>query len=405
MRSLKIFYAVAISLLIIYLVAEYNKPKPTDWRPTLSYNDKIPFGTYIMYREVKGLFPGAQIKGTNNAFHDQFRDSSAISSNYIIIANEVTFNKYDFAALRKYLEKGNTAFVATSAFPRTVGASRNVLADTLKIETNEYIIKQRITHLNFTNPVLHQTRDYKFDNGIASDYFSRLDTTRAIVLGRNEAGYANFVCYKFGKGSLFLCANPELFTNYSLLTDQGADYAAKALSYMPVKPVIYWDHLQNGDISEDSSPLRVFFSSKSLEWAYYISIAAMVIFILYEMKRRQRIIPVIEPLKNSTVDFVNVVGQVYYEQRNNVNISQKKVLFFLEHLRARYFLKTNILDAGFAEKLSQKTGIEMSFSKDLVGQLNYINSQNHISDNELILLNQLIEQFYIKSGDNGRRII
>ena len=104
--------------------------------------------------------------------------------------------------------------------------------------------------------------------------------------------------------------------------------------------------------------MRVFFSHASLQWAYYISLFGMVIFVLYEMKRRQRIIPVIEPLKNSTVEFVNVVGQVYYEQRNNMNIAQKKILFFLEHLRTKYYLKTNPLDQEFIERLSQKTGIE-----------------------------------------------
>src|SRR6202007_303224 len=155
-------------------------------------------------------------------------------------------------------------------------------------------------------------------------------------------------------------ANPLLFTNYSILDNQGDDYVSKALSYLPAQSTIYWDELQNGDIMEDPSPMRVFFAHPALQWAYYISLFGLIIFVLYEKKRRQRIIPIIEPLKNSTVEFVNVVGQVYYEQRDNRNIAQKKIVYFKEHLRSRYFLKTDIMDKEFIERLSQKTGVPLS---------------------------------------------
>jgi hypothetical protein len=43
MKDFKIYIIIASVLLGIYLVAEYNKPKPTNWSPTLFYGDKIPF--------------------------------------------------------------------------------------------------------------------------------------------------------------------------------------------------------------------------------------------------------------------------------------------------------------------------------------------------------------------------
>ena len=36
--------------LCIYLVAQYNKPSPINWQPTLYYQDKIPFGTYVLHQ-------------------------------------------------------------------------------------------------------------------------------------------------------------------------------------------------------------------------------------------------------------------------------------------------------------------------------------------------------------------
>lgn len=395
MKSFRIYLGIGIVLLLLYILAEYNKPAPLNWQPTLSYQDKIPFGTYISYNELHQVFPESKVVNTNENFYDLFHGKNVPASNYLIVTNAIRFTKYDFSELKSYIKKGNSVFIAAKQFAESMGSSDTV-SDSWNVNVSVRYTLDSIG-LNFTNKNLKRAQDYKFDRGIANYYFNQFDTTKAVVLAKNQYGNATLIRYQFGKGYLYLCTNPGIFTNYSLLNDHGADYMAKALSYLPPQPTIYWDHYQNGDIAVDESPLRVFFNHPSLEWAYYISLFGMIIFILYEVKRRQRIIPVIEPLKNSTVQFVNVVGQVYYEQRNNMNIARKKILFFLEHIRAKYFLRTNTLNAEFAEKLAHKTGIEISFIKDVIGHINYVTVQRQINDHELILLNQLIEQFYIKS--------
>ena len=389
MRDFKIYMIVASLLLTIYLVAQYNKPSAIDWKPSLYYNDKIPFGTFILYKQLNRFFPNAQITRTNKNFYDLFHGKADSGSNYLIVSHVINFSKYDYEELTNYLKKGNSAFF--SAFDWT-----GLMADTLKIQSNgEY--QKKTTGVNFTNSRLKQAADYKLPQDVGDQYFSRFDTAHAVVLGTNEHGKANFISFKFGKGTLYLLANPAVFTNIDLLNRDGAEYAAKALSYLPAQSQVYWDEYQNGDIMEDESPMRVFFSHTSLQWAYYLTIFSLLLFVFYEMKRRQRIIPVVEPLKNSTVDFVNVVGQVYYEQRNNQNIAHKKITFFLEHLRTLFYLKTNVLDMEFINRLSQKTGIDSSFATELVNHINYINVQPRVSDHELILLNQLIEKFYTQS--------
>jgi len=386
MRSFKILLGIGFALIVVYIVAEYNRPRPLNWQPTLSYEDKIPYGTYILYNELHQVFPGSKLVGTNEDFYDQFHDNPDSSSNYLIIANAVNLSRFDFKELSNYVSAGNSVFIAAESFGK--------LGDTLNFETNSKT--GNVMYINFTNPKLKTAKGYRFDNAVAGNYFSRFDTAKATVLAKNENNKTTLLKYRFGQGSLFLCADPKIFTNYGLLNTDGADFSAKALSYMPVRSVIYWDHLQNGDYVEDESPVRVFFRYPSLKWAYYTTLVGLLIFILYEKKRRQRIIPVIEPLKNTSVDFVKVVGQVYYEQRNNANLAQKKILYFLEYVRTNYYLKTNFLDQEFIDKLAQKTGIERSFTDDLVMHIHYIRGQR-VSDAELIKLNELIEQFYQKT--------
>jgi hypothetical protein len=389
MRDFKIYLSIASILMVVYLVAEYNKPVPVNWSPTLYYNDKVPFGTYIFYQQLKQIYPGANVIKTNGSIYKVLHDTTTTPGNYLVIAKNVTMNKADFNELTKYIKAGNSVFLSALSFS-------GVLADTLDITTSTEFNKGNAT-LNFENPRLKQANNYNFSRDISNKYFSDFDTTKATVIGRNNYGHTNYLSFAFGKGKLYLCANPLIFSNYGLLTGQGADYAAKALSYLPVTTNVYWDEYQNGDIEGDESPMRVFFGNPNLQWAYYLSLFGMIVFVLYEMKRRQRIIPVIEPLKNSTVEFVNVVGQVYYEKRDNANIAHKNVLYFLSHVRDEYRIKTNKLDKEFIENLTTKLNLDPLFATQLVNYLQYLSVQTRVDDHELIELNKLIEQFYIKS--------
>jgi hypothetical protein len=394
MKDFKIYIAIASILLIVYLVAQYNKPSPVNWQSTLAKNDKIPFGTYILHNQLNDLYPDADIINTNKSLYNVFHKDSVQEGNYIIIAKTINLNKFDFDELMKYIKAGNSVFM--SAFDW-----RGYLADSLKIESRAEYAKKNVS-LNFVNSKLKAPQNYVFNRDIANQYFSSIDTAKATVLAQNYAGHCTFASYSFGKGHLYLCATPAMFTNYSLLTKQGADFTGKALSYMPEAYNVYWDQFQNGDIPEDVSPLRVFFGNPSLQWAYYLSLFGILIFVFYEMKRRQRIIPIIEPLKNSTLDFVTVVGQVYYEKRDNANIAHKKAIYILEHIRGYYRLKTGKLDDEFTAMLTKKTGLDSGFITDLVHTLLFISAQHQVTDHELIRLNKLIEKFYSQTGYNGK---
>jgi hypothetical protein len=64
-RSFIIIFSV---LFILYVVAEINKPKPIDWTVTISRNDKNPYGGYIIYSQLKYIFPAAAIQSFVHPF-------------------------------------------------------------------------------------------------------------------------------------------------------------------------------------------------------------------------------------------------------------------------------------------------------------------------------------------------
>ncbi|MGZ3763447.1 MAG: DUF4350 domain-containing protein [Mucilaginibacter sp.] len=391
MKDFKIYIIIASLLLTIYFVVEFNQPKVVVWTPTYSKEDKIPFGTYILFNRINDIFPGDSIKVFREPVYNVINDHQINSATYIIIADQVNLNEYDISKLKSFIKKGNDVFISAQYFGEKFKKD-------FKLETDFNYGPDSISDkIHFVNKHLDQNKKYPLRKNQNDVYFSEIDTANAVSLAQNDSLKSTFIKYSFGKGNLYLSSNPQFFTNYGLINADGAEYVAKVLSYLKNNKMILWDEYYSKGREGDESIMRVFFRSRPLKWAYYIALLSFVLFVLYEKKRRQRIIPVIEPLTNSTVDFVNVVGQVYYEQRNNQNIAEKKILFFLEHVRTKYYLKTDNLDGGFAERLSHKTGVDPSFARDFLNLLNHINAQTQVTDQELIKLNQLIEQFYTQS--------
>jgi hypothetical protein len=368
MKSLKIYLIAGTVFLLVYIVAQINRPKAINWTETLNSKEKTPFGTYILFNRLHDIFPGSQIMPYHRAVYNAIAEDSIANSSYVIIAPYIEFGKPDYDELIKYLK------IETTQYDNIVGSSNN--------------------QVNFLSPSLLPKNYYSVDKGVGNIYFSQIDTLKSIVLGENGQHKANFIKYTFGKGSLYLLCNPTFFSNYSLLKPQGAAYAATALSFIKNTNKLIWDQYYTQGDDENDSPMRLFLSNEALRWAYYTTLFSLLVFVIYEIKRRQRIIPVIMPLSNSTIEFVNVVGQVYYEKRNNTDIAHKKILYLLAHLRDEYQVKTSKLDDEFIEKLKTKLGIDAALATDLVNHIQQLDTKNYVSDRELIELNKLIEQFY-----------
>jgi hypothetical protein len=389
MRDLKIYVSIASILLIFYLLGQYNRPVAIDWTKTLKNSEKMPFGTYVVYDRIHDIFPGSKVTTFRDPVYNVINDDSVKKGTYIIICNYANLNEYDYAKLSKFIKNGNDVFISANGFGP-------YFKKELKIETGFDYQTGDPLRIWFVNKSI-STYQYAIDRSSTNGYFSSFDTTKAIVLGKNDSLKSNYIKYALGKGNLYLHTCPLMFSNYSVLKDQGSAYSAIALSYLKNDKNIIWDEYYTQGREGDESMMRVFLHHNSLRNAFYIALGTLLIFVIYQIKRRQRIIPVIEPLTNTTIDFVNVVGQVYYEQRDNSNIAQKKASYFLEHLRTQYHLKTNVLDNEFVTTLAHKSGADIKLIHELINQVIQVRTQSNISDAELINLNKNIEQFNIQS--------
>jgi hypothetical protein len=389
MKNFKLYTFMSALLLVIYLIAQYNKPQPVDWAETLNNTHKSPFGTYVVYNRIKDIFPGAAVSTFREPPYNVINDRDVQHGAYIIIGGTVNITEEDYNKLVRYIKSGNEVFIAASDFGQ-------YMRKQLKVETRYNFGSKSGTPIRLLNSAF-KNNWYNIGRGGTNGNFSDFDTTRALVLGDSKDHKVNYLKFKMGKGALYLNANPLMFSNYSLLQTTGASYASNALSHLQKTNAVIWDEYYTQGRIGDESIMRVFLRYAQLRWAFYIAFFSLLAFVLYEMKRRQRVIPVINPLENATIEFVNVVGQVYYEQRNNGNIAQKKSTYLLEHWRSKYNVSTQKLNGELAQAIAQKSGADVELLNSLITQMTLIRSNNFVSDRELIQFNQNIEHFFKQS--------
>lgn len=391
MTALKRYLLPGLAVFALLLYVELTAPRPVDWTPSFSRYDKIPYGSYVLYDLLADYFPGQEIIPSEKPIHETIVEGEfTYASNYIFINSNFKIDEFEAAELITYAAKGGNVLIAAEQFGKA-------LTDTLEFTTRfPFRMPDDSVSINLSNPALRRDSSYVYRNGTTDYFFTRFDTARALVLGRNSLGQVNFIRLAHGAGAFYLSTVPYAFTNYNALYHGNIDYISKALSYLPRQPV-YWDEYYKVRRQSASTPLRFILNRPALQWAWYLTLAGVLLFIIFEGRRRQRIIPVIPPLSNTTVQFVQTVGRLYYLNGDHKNLAEKKISHFLEHLRNYYYLKTDSLSEALYQQIAEKSGISRGEVDKLFRTIRTVQQREEISEAELQQLHQLMETFYQQS--------
>jgi len=394
-KSLKIYVAFLVLLLSVIVIIDINAPKPINWTPTYSLSDKNPLGMYVFNEEIDSLLKDRKIKKINITpyeyleplyDYDSLVNTYEAKGTFLIINGFSVLDSESITELFYFADHGNDVFISMKSFP-------DQLLDSLKIAIGtdfEYTDKSKLW---VANPELGEAK-YPLKEGIGNTYFSKIDTLNTTVLGYqgNKDKNINFIKVPYKNGNFYLHSQPAAFTNFHLLKDNHSEYASKVLSYLP-KQDVYWYTKDIYGNSISQSPLRFIFSQPALKSAWYLLLLGFVVFIIFNAKRKQRIVPIIKPLENTTIDFTKTIGNLYFQEGNHDNIMDKKIIYFLDKIRQDYLLDTNILDDQFIKKLQLKTGKNLEDIKRVVYLINHHRKGNFESvESDLIELNSIIEK-------------
>lgn len=384
-------YPIIIALLFVLLIAlNHYSPKPIDWSETYDKNEKSPYGCYVLNDLLGTLFPDQKIAYNEDGFYVSLDSTSVEQENIIVITPEFKPDRYDLDALLKYVAKGNDLFISSTSFSNSFRDRLNIKLSSSFIDTSIY--KKGKETLFLLNPELKNDSGYHYIKKMPMVWLAEFDTLNTLKLGTNRAGNVNFICTKFGSGKIYVHTQPLVFTNYHLLYGN-VEYASKALSYLPIRKTV-WDTYYQPNHFINTSPMRYILSQPALQLAYYVLLATLVLYMVVESKRRQRVIPLVKPPENRSLQFVKTIGSLYFKRRDNADLARKMTIFFKEFLREHYFL-TNISATGECVVLvADKSGVTIELVKQLLDSAAYFETAKTVTDFGLIELNRKMELFY-----------
>ncbi|NVK84023.1 MAG: hypothetical protein HWE21_06860 [Cytophagia bacterium] len=390
MRGDKKYYAIIIFVfLALFLIQQFQKP-PTNYDHTFSHRDKNPYGGYVLKDILPEFMGGHEIESLNLTLYE-IQDEDLSDKNLIILADELYMDAEDTDVFLNAVNSGMTAFVSAS----NIGGQ---LADTLKFDTDADEFYYVMNADQDSTLAKVENDSYKFKRDALRSFFVDLDSIEHQVLAVNAEDQPIAISVPFGAGKIVLNTTPMAFTNNYIFFKNNAQYASNLLSQLPQRETIWSEYYQLGRL-EVQTPMRVILTTPALKFAYGVSIISLLIFMVFEAKRKQRIIPIIEPLRNTSLEFVKTIGKLYLKSGNHKDIAEKKIQYFLEFIRSKYYLNFQQFDRDFFEKLSSKSGKDVVQLKKLFDMMDRIKKQPSVSVQELKMLNTQLEDIY---GTNGR---
>ena len=103
---------------------------------------------------------------------------------------------------------------------------------------------------------------------------------------------------------------------------------------------------------------------------------------------------IIKPLENSTIAFIKTIGNLYYETKDHNNLIDKKITYFLESIRRKYYLDTQLLDEKFVKNLALKSGKDQRKTQKTINLIVHLKAKQVCNEDDLKNLNKTIEDFY-----------
>ncbi|MEP5340670.1 MAG: DUF4350 domain-containing protein [Algibacter sp.] len=397
-KVLPLIIIIAAIIVTASVVIGVKYTKTVDWEESFDERSNKPYGVSVLYKELPKLFKDQKVR---TVFH---QPSSYLSANsedgygehvaegsFIIIGNSDYLENDSVDELLKFVDDGNTLFISDYYFNQK-------LIDTLGFDT-EYIENKKDS-ISYQSLKYLNIDEITIDKNEGDLYFTNLDSINHNILGYSKIDYKhpNFIEFSFGEGKIYLHLEPKAFTNYHLLKDDRYKYVEGLISYLPENDVYYDSYIKirtgyDGDVEKESN-LSWFLEQLSFRWAWYTAIVFGILFMIFNAKRRQRIIKIIKPLQNTTVAFVKTISNLYFETKDHKNLIDKKITYFLEKIRTDFNIDTTVLNDDFITKLASKTGKKKDDIKRIIDYINLLRTKNEFYEGQLITLNKHIEAFY-----------
>jgi hypothetical protein len=369
-----------------------------DLKETFTYNDNRPFGTSVAYKMFKNAYPDSYVNIVKDEITKKYDLTNDKGSLYFNISKNYLAADYISDVLLNFVKDGNTAFISAAYFDSTFFAKLYCTQNTVGYQPSFFnYLEITKTAMAEGLSIYEDTFSYFYKPFLNS--FPELNSDYARYIGVNAKGDANMFVFYYGKGKFILHNEPRALSNYFLLTKNNYLYMQSILKMFPQEPTrIYWDNFYPrlnyiSSTNDEGGLWDSIKNSTALLFSFFTILGLFLFYLLFNSKRKQRIVPVKKQNENTSIAFAQALAGLYLTKKENKDIVEKMITYFKEHIRTKYFFNTNINDPEYASNLSRKSGVPFDITSELTNKILQSNASIKIADQELLNLNAIIEKF------------
>ena len=461
MKSSRNFLFAMLVLFVLFCLLQVNLPKKFVWSPTFSHVDKQPFGCFVFDSVLTQSLPNGY-HVTKKTFFQLDQEHAKEKISVLMVVDQQNLKQLDVKYLCNIARRGGKVMVVASGSFDDGRNADTVVVDELertfnvRIEDGTYFSLRGIlaglkAHDNdmydtiywnnretmyaaqpyrmfynmvggtlFVDSVPKVKRlaytlstegyDYKYDSLYVGD-FTRFDT----IVGKKERieridtfaikKVPAAVSVPYGKGEVIFVSSPLLFTNYGMLEGNTFVYIFRLMSYLADLPVYRTEAYVKTDamLVAEQSPFREFIKRPPLRWALYLALLGVVLFMIFTARRRQRVIPIMSKPANRSLEFIQLIGTLYYQRKDHVDLVRKKFKLFAEELRKTAGVDISDVNTDDREYLllAEKTGMNSDRLKKVIRQIRLVlHSEGNISVEEMRSLIDAMDTI-VRHAKNG----
>jgi hypothetical protein len=389
----RILILIGVYVAVILFFA-YVRPEKTDWTPSFSPDKTIPFASRVLFNELGEI----RTENIQTAERPIYNTTSGFDYESTIVYFFLNYRfgpgSLDIESLLDFASKGNTVFIASENID-------HALLDTLGVQLEyEYIGSVNSVEWFYEDNITLQlkgTDGEEWQAAVSAGYqwFIIEDTTltEQTILGTVNDQHPNFIRCRVGEGTVFLHTFPYMFSNYHMLYQDNYRYVSKALSEVPLADVWIWDkYYLDSTSGRAQSPLAALNKYQSFRWAYWLGIIGAFVFILFTAKRRQRMIPILNEKRNSTLDFVRTIGDLYFHRADHADLIEKKLFILQSQIQKKYRMTVSEFSAEDAKEVAIRAGQDRKAVEILFTQIRNLKSQKTVYAETLFSLQRNLDR-------------
>lgn len=428
-----IFLAAAIGLVTMFLVF-FGKPR-VDWSETFVLNKEKAKGTYFITELLKKYNEGSDFDILDAPIHITLENVKD-KSNYVFIGEDIYLVEEDAQTLLDFVDDGNDAFIFTKNIPyELIGALSSYEVD--------YYYESRTANgavFGLEHSQLKMVSDSSFHYNIfgrSGGNWSFISRDSLTVLNAEELGHVkltsvnqsyhyidstetyeteitdtlcngvNYFRVKHGQGYFYFHTQPGLFVNAYLIENDNLDYVDGVFAHLNNGDILWEEHNwifnrpylklyvpRTNFYRNDESILSMILENQELKWGWYGLLIMAILFVIFNGKRKQATIPIIEDRSNRTLIQIKKLGYLYKDSTEYFEITQNMFENFLWYLHVKLNIDTHQGTDKIIRDIVKITKYDEDEIRSIFTRYQKIENWKSVTHGVFIQLHDDIEKFY-----------